>query len=93
MFPICNAPGRKQNVPGSTKTIQVARYEKNVVEYVAQSFTYQQVKASHERAGRLLQPLEVPSWKWDHITMDFICRLPKTLAGHDIIWVIVDRLT
>ncbi|KAI3697692.1 hypothetical protein L6452_30788 [Arctium lappa] len=32
-------------------------------------------------------------WKWEHITMDFLTKLPKTLRNHDTIWVIVDRLT
>ncbi|KAL8105647.1 hypothetical protein AgCh_029446 [Apium graveolens] len=38
-------------------------------------------------------PLEIPEWKWEHITMDFIVGLPMTRANHDAIWVIVDRLT
>jgi len=25
--------------------------------------------------------------------MDFVVRLPKTLNGHDAIWVVIDRLT
>jgi hypothetical protein len=41
----------------------------------------------------LLQPLLVPDWKWDDISMDFITGLPTTEKGHDSIWVIVDRLT
>ncbi|GJY95666.1 putative reverse transcriptase domain-containing protein [Tanacetum coccineum] len=41
----------------------------------------------------LLQQPEIPEWKWDKITMDFITKLPKTKSGHDKIWVIVDRLT
>ena len=41
----------------------------------------------------LLQPLSVPSWKWDDIRMDFISGLPTTQKGHDSIWVIVDHLT
>ncbi|GJX89052.1 putative reverse transcriptase domain-containing protein [Tanacetum coccineum] len=32
-------------------------------------------------------------WKWENITMDFIVKLPRTSSGHDVIWVIVDRLT
>ncbi|GJT78124.1 putative reverse transcriptase domain-containing protein [Tanacetum coccineum] len=52
-----------------------------------------QVKAGHQRPYGSLQPLEIPMWKWDHITMDFIIRLPKTKKGHDAIWVIVDRLS
>ncbi|GJZ30457.1 putative reverse transcriptase domain-containing protein [Tanacetum coccineum] len=40
----------------------------------------------------LVQP-EIPMWKWERITMDFITKLPKTSNRHDTIWVIVDRLT
>nr|GEY32410.1 hypothetical protein [Tanacetum cinerariifolium] len=36
---------------------------------------------------------ETPEWKWERITMDFVTKLPRTSSGHDIIWVIVDRLT
>ncbi|GJZ66576.1 putative reverse transcriptase domain-containing protein [Tanacetum coccineum] len=36
---------------------------------------------------------EIPEWKWENITMDFITRLLRTNNGHDAIWVIVDRLT
>jgi hypothetical protein len=41
----------------------------------------------------LLQPLQIPQWKWDEIGMDFIVGLPHTQAGYDSIWVVVDRLT
>ncbi|GJS11372.1 putative reverse transcriptase domain-containing protein [Tanacetum coccineum] len=36
---------------------------------------------------------EIPEWKWDNITMDFITKLPRSSQGFDTIWVIVDRLT
>ncbi|KAJ9552775.1 hypothetical protein OSB04_016820 [Centaurea solstitialis] len=36
---------------------------------------------------------EIPEWKWEQISMDFVTELPKTKKGHDSIWVIVDRLT
>ncbi|GJY75724.1 putative reverse transcriptase domain-containing protein [Tanacetum coccineum] len=39
-----------------------------------------------------LQP-EIPEWKWEGIAMDFVTKLPRTSSGHDIIWVIIDRLT
>ncbi|GKA97962.1 retrotransposable element Tf2 [Tanacetum coccineum] len=39
------------------------------------------------------QPLEIPVWKWEKITMDLIMKLPKTPRHHDAIWVIIDRLT
>ncbi|GKD03803.1 putative reverse transcriptase domain-containing protein [Tanacetum coccineum] len=41
----------------------------------------------------LLQQPEIPEWKWERIAMDFITKLPRTSSGHDIIWVIMDRLT
>ncbi|GJZ93184.1 hypothetical protein Tco_0665249 [Tanacetum coccineum] len=40
----------------------------------------------------IVQP-EIPEWKWEKITMDFVTKLPKTTNGYDTIWVIVDRLT
>ncbi|GJQ99517.1 putative nucleotidyltransferase, ribonuclease H [Tanacetum coccineum] len=36
---------------------------------------------------------EIPEWKWEEIAMDFVTKFPRTSSGHDIIWVIVDRLT
>jgi IS30 family transposase len=53
----------------------------------------QQVKAEHQRLAGLLQPLKIPEWKWEEIIMDFIVGLPRTQAGYDSIWVIVDCLT
>ncbi|KAA0040453.1 pol protein [Cucumis melo var. makuwa] len=41
----------------------------------------------------LLQPLSVPKWKWENVSMDFIIRLPRTLKGVTVIWVVVDRHT
>ncbi|GKD24672.1 transposon ty3-I gag-pol polyprotein, partial [Tanacetum coccineum] len=51
------------------------------------------VKIEHQRASGLLQPLEIPMWKWDEISMDFVTGLPTTQKRHDTIWVVVDRLT
>jgi hypothetical protein len=51
------------------------------------------VKAEHQRPAGLLQPLKILEWKWEEIRMDFIVGLPRTQAGYDLIWVIVDRLT
>ncbi|GJX92230.1 putative reverse transcriptase domain-containing protein [Tanacetum coccineum] len=42
--------------------------------------------------GLLVQP-EIPQWKWDNITMDFVTKLPKSSQDYDTIWMISDRLT
>ncbi|XP_073019269.1 uncharacterized protein [Primulina eburnea] len=47
----------------------------------------EQVKAEHQRPGGLLQPLEIPEWKWEHISMDFVVGLPKSRQSHDGIWL------
>ncbi|GKA25225.1 reverse transcriptase domain-containing protein, partial [Tanacetum coccineum] len=51
------------------------------------------VKAEHQRPSSLLVQPEIPQWKWDNITMDFVMNLPKSSQGCDTIWMIVDRLT
>jgi hypothetical protein len=52
-----------------------------------------EVKADYMKPGGLLQPLSIPDWKWDDISMDFIVGLPMTAYKFDSIWVIVDRLS
>ncbi|MBN2228639.1 MAG: DDE-type integrase/transposase/recombinase, partial [Candidatus Thorarchaeota archaeon] len=86
--------------PGATKMYQDLKgrfwwsgMKKEVAEYVAKCLICQKVKAKHQRPGGELQPLDIPEWKWDQITMDFVVGLPRTAKGHDAIWVVVDRLT
>ena len=64
-----------------------------IAQYVAKCDTCQRIKAVHMKPGGELQPLPVPAWKWEDISMDFITGLPKTSKGFDSIWVIVDHLT
>ncbi|GJR65522.1 putative reverse transcriptase domain-containing protein [Tanacetum coccineum] len=65
----------------------------NIATYVSKCLTYAKVKAEHQKPSGLLVQPEIPEWKWDKITMDFVTKLPKTANGYDTIWVIVDRLT
>jgi hypothetical protein len=41
----------------------------------------------------LLQPLPIPEWKWEVVTIDFIIGLPRTRKLHDSIMVVVEKLT
>ena len=67
--------------------------KKDITEYVSKCMTCQQVKAEHQVPSGLLNPIPIPQWKWDNITMDFVSGFPLTQKKHDSVWVIVDRLT
>nr|GEZ81746.1 putative reverse transcriptase domain-containing protein [Tanacetum cinerariifolium] len=86
--------------PGSDKMYQDMKklywwpnMKADIATYVCKCLTYAKVKAEHQRPSRLLVQPEIPVWKWDNITMDFVTKLPKSPQGYDTIWVIVDRLT
>nr|GFB23224.1 putative reverse transcriptase domain-containing protein [Tanacetum cinerariifolium] len=64
-----------------------------IEEYVGKCLTCSRVKAECQKPSGLMVQPEIPMWKWERITMDFVSKLPKTSSKHDTIWVIVDRLT
>jgi hypothetical protein len=66
--------------------------KREIAEHVAICDSCQRIKAEHQRLASLLLPLQIPQWKLDEIGMDFIVGLPRTRAGYDSIWVVVDRL-
>ncbi|GJY87673.1 putative reverse transcriptase domain-containing protein [Tanacetum coccineum] len=65
----------------------------DIATYVSKCLTCVKVKAEHQKPLGLLQQPDIPVWKWERITMDFVSRLPRTPSGYDTIWVIIDRLT
>ncbi|KAK1681340.1 hypothetical protein QYE76_042188 [Lolium multiflorum] len=86
--------------PGGTKMYQDLKEQfwwhgmkREIGSYIAKCDICQRVKAEHQRPAGLLQPLQIPEWKWDSVGMDFITGLPKSSRGNDSIWVVIDRLT
>ncbi|GKC83726.1 putative reverse transcriptase domain-containing protein [Tanacetum coccineum] len=67
--------------------------KRDIATYVSKCLYCLKVKVEHQRPSGLLQQPEIPEWKWDNITMDFIMKLHRSKSGHDTIWVIVDKLT
>ncbi|GJP65789.1 hypothetical protein CLOP_g22646 [Closterium sp. NIES-67] len=65
----------------------------DVRKYVSSCTACQIMKSSHQRAARLLQPLDLPERPWQHITMDYVTGLPAGPSGNDAILVVVNRLT
>ncbi|GKD23443.1 reverse transcriptase domain-containing protein [Tanacetum coccineum] len=86
--------------PGSGKMYQDLKklywwptMKAEIATYASKCLTCVKVKAECQKpSGLLVQPM-IPVWKWENITMDFITKLRKMSSSHDVIWVIVDRLT
>ncbi|GKC13176.1 putative reverse transcriptase domain-containing protein [Tanacetum coccineum] len=80
---------------GGVKTIIIdeAYKTRDIATNVSKCLTCSKVKAEHQRPSGLLQQPEIPEWKCDNITMDFIMKLPRSKSGHDTTWVVVNRLT
>ncbi|KAI3813958.1 hypothetical protein L1987_18694 [Smallanthus sonchifolius] len=65
----------------------------DIATYVSKCLTCVKVKVEYQKPSGLLQQPEIPMWKWEQISMDFITKFPRTPTRYDTIWVIVDCLT
>ncbi|GJS61168.1 putative reverse transcriptase domain-containing protein [Tanacetum coccineum] len=79
--------------PGSDKMYQDMKQlywwpnmKADIATYVSKCLMCLKVKAEHQRPSGLLVQPEIPQWKWDNITIDFVTKLPKTSNGNDTIW-------
>nr|GEY51359.1 putative reverse transcriptase domain-containing protein [Tanacetum cinerariifolium] len=86
--------------PGSNKIYQDLKklywwsnMKAGIVTFVSKCLTCAKVKAEHQKPSGLLQQHEIPEWKWEKITIDFVLGLLRTPSGYDSVWVIVDHLT
>nr|GEY72701.1 hypothetical protein [Tanacetum cinerariifolium] len=53
----------------------------DIATYVSKCLTCAKVKAEHQKLSGLLRQPEIPVWKWERITMDFVSGLPRTPSG------------
>ena len=65
------------------------RLEKYIEEFVSKCLNCQLLKVEHQKSGGLLHEIQVPTWKWKDINMDFVVGLPQTQKQYDFIWVVV----
>ncbi|GJV00606.1 putative reverse transcriptase domain-containing protein [Tanacetum coccineum] len=64
----------------------------DIATYVSKCLTCAKVKVEHQKSSGLLQQPEIPVWKWERITMDFVSGLPRTPSGHGVpVLIILDR--
>ena len=69
--------------PGSNKMYHDLRQlywwsymKQDITQFVAECDTCGRIKADHMRTPGYLQPLPIPVWKWEDISMDFMMGLP-----------------
>ncbi|GJT96247.1 putative reverse transcriptase domain-containing protein [Tanacetum coccineum] len=86
--------------PGSDKIYQDLKklywwpnMKAEITTYISKCLTCAKVKVEYQKPSGLLVQPEIPQWKWENITTDFVTKLSKTVAGQDTIWVIIDHLT
>ncbi|GJR95767.1 putative reverse transcriptase domain-containing protein, partial [Tanacetum coccineum] len=79
--------------PGSDKMYQDLKklywwpnMKAEITTYVSKCLTCDKAKVEYQKPSGLLVQLEIPQWKWENITMDFMTKLPKTTTGQDTIW-------
>lgn len=65
---------------------------KNIAKYLNKCLECQQAKVEHQHPAGLLQPIPVPEWKWEVISLDFIIGLPRSKRKNDSIMVVVDKM-
>ncbi|GJU98986.1 putative reverse transcriptase domain-containing protein [Tanacetum coccineum] len=81
---------KKQNFEAQTdarKPENLKDEDVGEVDYRAMCLACLKFKAEHKKPSGLLVQPEIPQWKWDNITMDFVTKLPRTPSGYDTIWV------
>ena len=86
--------------PGATKMYHDLKklfwwpgMKKEIAEFVYACLICQKSKIEHQKPSGFMQPMFIPEWKWDSISMDFVSGLPRTPMNCEAIWVVVDRLT
>jgi len=64
--------------------------KQEVTNYVTKCLTYQRVKIEHQQPTGLLEQLDIPEWKWDSVSMNFVVGLPPTQRKNSATWIVVD---
>ena len=54
---------------------------RDIEDIVSKFSNFQQVKVEHQKQGGMTQEIDIPTWKWDVINMDF-----SLFGGQDYIF-------
>lgn len=78
---------KESNVSRLEHTYWRPSLRKDIAQFVAHYLMCQQVKGDRKKPSGDLQPLEIPNWNWEHISMDFVIGLPRFRSRKNIVWV------
>ncbi|GJZ94126.1 putative reverse transcriptase domain-containing protein [Tanacetum coccineum] len=76
-------PGSEKMYQDMKKLYWWSNMKANIATYVSKCLTCAKFKAEHQRPSGLLVQPDIPQWKWDNITMDFVTKLPKSSQETD----------
>ena len=91
--PYSGNPGYQIMISAVTKHFFYPKLKKNIALFIVKCQECHLVKAEHQHPSGLLQPLPIPKWKWEVISMDVIIGIPKGNKHNDSIFVVVDKLS
>ena len=61
--------------------------------FVEECPSFQRVMDEHIKPACLTQQVEIPTWKWEVIDMDFVVGLTRRRKMHNSIWFIIERMS
>ena len=85
--------GRDQTAAAISADYFWPRMRQCIAKYVSSCPACQRAKARNTAKPGLLQPLPIPTGRWESVSVDFMTDLPMTQRGCDALMVVVDRLT
>jgi hypothetical protein len=91
--PYVSHPGYQKLVTTVRKLYYWPEMKQDISHYISKCLGCQHVKARNRHLAVLLQPIQIPKWKWEVISMYFITILPRKVKQYDAIMVVVDKLS
>ena len=70
-------PGSDKMYPKIKKLYWWSNLKAKITTYVGKCLTYAKVKVEYQEPSVLFQHPDIPKWKWERITMEFITKIPR----------------
>jgi len=92
-LPIAGHPGFIQTYSKIARLYYWPKMNQDIRKHVQECDACQRTKPSTQKPSGELQPLPIPERPWKSIGMDLLGPVPESKNGHDMILIVVDRLT